>query len=106
MLEETPLQTYSAAPASLSPAPELNDDHGTDKNILSKGLGANGLVTVEDEFSYANDLAFTPDGTYLASGSITGAVRLWNVSAQSMPDKLEAAFTEKISCVAIPQMEP
>jgi WD40 repeat protein len=101
MLEKTTLQTYSAAPAFLSPVSELNEDHGADKNLLSKGLGANGLVTIEDELNYANNLAFTADGTYLASGSITGAVRLWNVSAQSVPDKLEVAFTEKIGCVAI-----
>lgn len=54
----------------------------------------------KDEFNYVNDLAWTPHGKQLASGSNTKEARFWDVPTRAALCKFEGA-TDKISSVAI-----
>ena len=47
------------------------------------------LVTLRGHADYVHDLAFTPDGTTLVSGSGDGTARLW--SSEPLRDRLRAA---------------
>lgn len=50
---------------------------------------------------YVNELSFTPDGKYIASGSNFEAARFWDVESKATLRKYEAGSTDKIGCIAI-----
>jgi WD40 repeat protein len=54
-------------------------DLGTGKQLrkLGDGSGALGDGCVDDERAAAQDIAFSPDGKYVAMASLEGAARLW-----------------------------
>ena len=54
----------------------------------------------KDQPNFVNDIAFTPDGRQLASGSINEVVRLWDVATTATLGKFKGQ-TDKVSSVAI-----
>jgi len=58
------------------------------------------VADARDEFNYVNDLAWTPDGMEIASGSATNVVRLWNAPTKRAIWKFQGG-ADKISSVSI-----
>lgn len=78
----------------LKPLPWHLDLQNVEADIQSwKGLRLNN--------NYANDLSFTPDGTQLASGSNSEAIRLWHIKSINTVRKLLDSFIEKVSSVQV-----
>ncbi|WP_162909508.1 hypothetical protein [Aggregatilinea lenta] len=46
------------------------------------------LIQIADQNSSVSSVAFSPDGTLLASGALNGAVRLWNASTGALAAEL------------------
>ncbi|KAK5701676.1 hypothetical protein LTR97_004494 [Elasticomyces elasticus] len=101
-IEQAPLQVYSAALVYSKHSNQLRN-HFWDQMIpLIKYVR---VVTADapepkDDYNYVNNLAFTPNGRELASGSIDEWVRVWNVPERRILTKYEGQ-DDKISSVAI-----
>ncbi|KAK3899283.1 hypothetical protein C8A05DRAFT_18255 [Staphylotrichum tortipilum] len=102
IIKQAPLQTYCAALAFIAPSNELRAHFRSQMHPWIKDIRiAKGIVgKKKDEFNYVNDLAWTPDGRRIASGSNTAVVRFWHVPTKAALRKFEGA-TDKISSVAI-----
>ncbi|KAM5349182.1 hypothetical protein ACJ41O_009005 [Fusarium nematophilum] len=98
-IKETPLEIYFIIPL---PNSELRHHFPSQMHpwINETRISAANLPMVKDEFNYVNDLAFSPDGKQIASGSTIAAVRLWDVATRAALFKLEGPM-DKVSSVAI-----
>ncbi|KAI1772379.1 vegetative incompatibility protein HET-E-1 [Hypoxylon cercidicola] len=102
IIKQAPLQTYCAALAFIPPTNELKLHFRGQMHPWIKDIRIAGAMIPEakDDFNYVSDLAFTPDGKQIASGSNFEAVRLWDVATKSKLCKYSGA-TDKMSSVAI-----
>ncbi|KAK7416688.1 hypothetical protein QQX98_005014 [Neonectria punicea] len=102
ILKQAPLQTYCAALVFLPPGNSLkrhfqNQLHPWIKNIR---IAEANVPKGKDELFYVNDLVFTPDNSQIASGSVTGVARLWNVATKAALHKFTGP-EDRVSSVAI-----
>ncbi|ETS78830.1 hypothetical protein PFICI_08683 [Pestalotiopsis fici W106-1] len=99
---QEPLKVYVAAQALHSPTDEERLRFWSQLHPIMRDIRLSSAMPPydKDEFNYVSDLAFTPDGKQIASGSSFGAVRVWST------DDRVACYTlgdakDKISSVAI-----
>ncbi|EMC91804.1 hypothetical protein BAUCODRAFT_78895 [Baudoinia panamericana UAMH 10762] len=91
-IEQTPLQIYSISPIFTSQSNHLQyPARGQMQSLLPLG---------NTEYNYVGDLAFTPDGRRLASGSTHEWARVWDIPSRTRICKY-VGQTDKISSVAI-----
>ncbi|KAK4200781.1 WD40-repeat-containing domain protein [Triangularia verruculosa] len=102
VIKHAPLQIYCAALTFVRPTNRLKDHFRSQIHPSIKKVCVTPADTprVKDEFNFVNDLAFTPDGKQIASGSNTEIARLWNVASGAALWKFEGP-TDKVSSVAI-----
>ncbi|KAL8349140.1 hypothetical protein RB601_002033 [Gaeumannomyces tritici] len=101
VIKQAPLQIYCAAIAFLQPN-ELREHLLNQLHPWVRGarVAAADVPATKDESNYVNDLAFTTDGRYIASGSMGSETRLWTVATKAVACKFEGP-SDKISSVAI-----
>ncbi|KAK5718094.1 hypothetical protein LTR17_015882 [Elasticomyces elasticus] len=100
--EQAPLQIYCAALAFVRPSNKLRGHFWSQMHpwfVNVRNVQADSHV-YEDEYDCVNDLAFTPDGSVLVSGSVNPWVRRWSVESGSPLPKWHAQ-TDKVSSIAI-----
>jgi WD40 repeat protein len=102
IIKQAPLQTYCAALAFIPPTNELKLHFRNQMHPWIKDIRVAEAIThkAKDEFNYVNDLAFSPDGMQIASGSQILAARLWDVATGAALYKFEGP-ADKVSSVAI-----
>ncbi|KAH6853275.1 WD40-repeat-containing domain protein [Chaetomium sp. MPI-CAGE-AT-0009] len=102
IIKQAPLQAYGAALAFARTNNRLKQHFKSHMHPCIKDMWVVPADVREpkDEFNYVNDLAFTPDGRQVASGSNTEIARLWDVPSKSALWKFEGP-TDKVSSVAI-----
>ncbi|OQO05914.1 hypothetical protein B0A48_10010 [Cryoendolithus antarcticus] len=101
-IDRSPLQVYSSALLYLKHSNVLRIHFWDQINPLLKTVvivQANSREA-KDAYNFVNDLAFTPDGAQLVSGSIDERVRIWNV-ADEIPHTPLKGQSDKISTVVI-----
>ncbi|KAI4646637.1 hypothetical protein J4E93_004859 [Alternaria ventricosa] len=101
--EQAPLQIYCAALLFIPSTNELKKHFRTLLHpcVREFRIAEAAIPPAKDEFNYVNDLAFTPDGKQIASGSNVAMARLWNVATGATISTFEGSFTDKISSIAI-----
>ncbi|KAK3299885.1 WD40-repeat-containing domain protein [Chaetomium fimeti] len=102
IIKQAPLQVYGAALAFARPNNRLKQHFRGHMHPWIKDIwvAPADVREAKDEFNYVNDLAFTPDGRQVASGSNTEIARLWDVPSKSALWKFEGP-TDKVSSVSI-----
>ncbi|KAG4436380.1 hypothetical protein IFR05_008136 [Cadophora sp. M221] len=102
ILEQAPLQTYCSALAFIPPTNGLKNRFWSHiQHWMTDIRNAEALAAkVKDEYNYVNDIAFTPDGRLVASGTTSEIVRLWDVASKATRGTFEGQ-TDKVSSVAI-----
>ncbi|OTA95499.1 hypothetical protein M434DRAFT_393726 [Hypoxylon sp. CO27-5] len=102
IIKQAPLQTYCAALAFIPSTNELKFHFRRQMHAYIKDIQIAEAIApkAKDEFNYVSDLAFTPDGKQIASGSNFEAVRFWDVATKTTRCKYEGS-TDKMSSVAI-----
>ncbi|KAJ4262907.1 hypothetical protein NW762_006520 [Fusarium torreyae] len=102
ILKQAPLQTYCAALVFIQPNNSLKQHFQKQLYPWIKDLkiAEANIPKAKDELFYVNDLVFTPDNAQVASGSVTGVARLWDVDTNAAIRKFEGA-KDRISSVAI-----
>ncbi|OBT66967.1 hypothetical protein VE03_04219 [Pseudogymnoascus sp. 23342-1-I1] len=103
IIKEAPLQIYCAALTFIPPTNELKVHFWKQKHpwIGDARIAEADVPKAKDEFNYVSDLAFTPNGKQIASGSNFEAVRLWDVATKATLRKYEGGSTDKMSSIAI-----
>ncbi|KAK5724701.1 hypothetical protein LTR15_004748 [Elasticomyces elasticus] len=101
-MEQAPLQIYCAALAFVRPTNKLRHHFWGQMHPWLKHVR---IVQAdspeyEDEYDCVNDLAWSPDGHVLASGSVNPWVRRWDVATRTSLPKLNAQ-ADKVSSIAI-----
>ncbi|OAP64881.1 hypothetical protein AYL99_00853 [Fonsecaea erecta] len=94
-IEISPLQAYISA-LIFSPSNSLTRRHFKEEEpkwiAIKPGTGENWsacLQTLEGHSDWVNSVAFSPDSTRLASASVDGTVKIWNVSSGASLQTLE-----------------
>ncbi|KAF4428921.1 vegetative incompatibility protein HET-E-1 [Fusarium austroafricanum] len=102
ILKQAPLQSYCAALVFIQPNSSLKQHFHKQLYPWIKDLkiAEADMPKAKDELFYVNDLVFTPDNSQVASGSVTGIARLWDVKSNAALRKFEGA-QDRISSVAI-----
>ncbi|KAK0278418.1 hypothetical protein LTR35_009157 [Friedmanniomyces endolithicus] len=85
VMERTPLQTYCAGLAFVRPSSELNHYFRHELHpSLAKVRVVDAIVPGhKDEYMFVNDLAFTPDGSQIASASLGPVIRVWDIKSKA-----------------------
>ncbi|SMQ53070.1 unnamed protein product [Zymoseptoria tritici ST99CH_3D7] len=99
---QSPLQIYASALVFVRDTNKIRDHFWTE---LHPFLNYVRIVKADgpepkDDYNYVCDVAFTPDGTLLASGSLDEWVRVWDTSTGAVACKYEGQ-TDKISAIDI-----
>ncbi|KAI4601982.1 hypothetical protein KJ359_010848 [Pestalotiopsis sp. 9143b] len=101
-ISQEPLKVYCAALALHSPTDEERLRFWSQLHPIMRDIRLSSVMSpnAKHEFNYVSDLAFTPDGKRIASGSSFGAVRVWGTDDKVAIYTLGEA-KDKISSVAI-----
>lgn len=85
ILGEVPIQTYCSALAFIPPTNELKNRFWSHIQHWMKDIrNAEALAAkVKDEYNYVNNIAFTPDGRQVASGTTSETAKLWDVASKA-----------------------
>ncbi|KAM0417445.1 hypothetical protein ACHAPT_012594, partial [Fusarium lateritium] len=103
IIREAPLQVYCAALAFMPPTNELKVHFRAQMHpwIQDIRIAQANVPKAKNDFNYVSDLAFTPDGRQIASGSNFEAVRFWDVKTKTTLRKYQGGSTDKMSSIAI-----
>ncbi|SMY26703.1 unnamed protein product [Zymoseptoria tritici ST99CH_1A5] len=102
MMTEAPLQLYCAALMFVPPSNSLRQRFFDQLHLSldqARVVHAD-APEMKDEYNFVNDVAFTPDGQHLVSGSLSDWVRVWNVDTRAPFTKFDGQ-RDKISSVAV-----
>ncbi|KAF3011317.1 hypothetical protein E8E14_003394 [Neopestalotiopsis sp. 37M] len=102
VISQEPLKVYYAALALHSTTDEERLRCWSQLHPIMRDIRLSSAMSPDSksEFNYVSDLAFTPDGKWIASGSNFGSVRVWGTEDKVAFDTLGDA-KDKISSVAI-----
>jgi WD40 repeat protein len=85
IIRDSPLQVYCTALVFLPSTNGLKKHFWKELHpwIRDASIAEADIPKAKDETNYVNDLAFTPDGRQIASGSRDELIRIWDMTSKA-----------------------